>query len=78
MLEGAMERVRIVEMHYPLPDRSLWARPAVDAGGVIPTHGALFPLNRGGRLRRNVVHRPVDTGHLIDDPVGDVPEEIMW
>src|SRR5918998_1624542 len=35
----------------------------------------LLPLNRPGRLRRDVVGDPVDALHLVDDAGGDPAEE---
>ena len=35
-----------------------------------------LPLNRRGRLARDVVHHPRDPGHFVDDTVGDPIEEL--
>src|SRR5882724_2735772 len=38
---------------------------------------ALFPLDGGGRLRRDVEHDPIDALHLVDDPVADRAQELI-
>src|ERR1700744_3851824 len=37
----------------------------------------LFPFNRRGRLRRDVVDDAVDAADLVDDPGGDLAEEVV-
>src|SRR5690606_38984321 len=37
----------------------------------------LLPLDRRRRLARDVVHDPVDTAHLVDDPVRHPPKQLV-
>ena len=38
---------------------------------------ASFPLDRAGRLRRDVVDDAVDAGDFVDDAVGDAGEHVV-
>src|SRR5689334_4831955 len=46
------------------------------AGGDSPATRSL-PLDRRRWLRRDVVDDPVDAGHLVDDPAGDLAEHVV-
>src|SRR5437870_3753664 len=47
------------------------------AGGRRGQPPRLLPLDRAGWLRRDVEDHPVDAGHLVDDAVTDLPEQIV-
>ena len=36
-----------------------------------------FPLDRAGRLTRNIIHHAVDAGHLVRDTAGDLFQQII-
>jgi len=37
----------------------------------------LFPLNRGRRLARNIIHDAVDVADFVDDAAGDFVEDVV-
>src|SRR5690606_33821347 len=51
--------------------------PVKAAGGNRNGRTALLPLYGGGRLRRNVVGHARDARDLVEDPVGDVLQEVV-
>src|SRR5438309_7398705 len=52
-------------------------RAGSPAGGRRGQPLGLLPLDRAVWLRRDVEDHPVDAGHLVDDAVTDLPEQIV-
>src|SRR5688500_11176394 len=46
---------------------------AMTAGRITPS----LPLDRGGRLRRDVVDDAIDPAHLVDDAVRQAPQDLV-
>jgi hypothetical protein len=44
---------------------------------AIRYYSTALPLDRPRRLRRDVAGHPIDPPHLVDDPLGDAPQEGM-
>src|SRR5215213_4863811 len=64
-------------MASPSSAFDLRARDAAPRGGYRYTMPSL-PLDRGWRLRRDVIDHAVHAGHLVHDPARDLREDLVW